>query len=79
MCLLKQEFSISGVNQLKKEHVLVNVNCFKCFICRDFSDEHRAFIVLEKKILVVCKFVEFVVEIILQKQPPEVFIKKRCS
>ena len=44
---------------MKREHISMEVRCFKCFICPDSSDEQSAFDGIKKIIIFFYKPFEF--------------------
>ena len=56
MCL-QQKFITCRLNQVKGEHITIELWCLKCFICMDLSDEQGAFDGLWK--ITICSFTGF--------------------
>ena len=47
MCIL-HKFSICRLKQIKREHIPINVRCFKCLTFKDSSDEYCGFAALSE-------------------------------
>ena len=63
ICLHYGKYIIGRLDLVEMVHIPINIWCFKCFICRDYSDKHCIFFVIEN-VFLVYKFSEFEVEFI---------------
>ena len=66
--LLRFDVSSTEIQYLKRKHIPMKIWYFKCFICRDSSDEPRAFPGLYKKFCLSIIFFRFPLNKFLQSE-----------